>query len=337
MSRGPGTPPGDTLSWTPAARGIALFLGAFSLLNLLGELRHPGFDANLWWIDFRPLAEVPSDVFLALASALLLAYGLAPNPAPRRRRASLLCVDLLLVLTLWNTVSAGLLAARRAIAMGFPLPLSALIAAALALVDRALRRAPREHGPRSCAIAAAAFAACALLFPLAQMFCFGKTDYRRPARAIVVFGSRAYADGRPSQSLGDRMGTACELYRAGLGELLLVSGGPGDGAFHETDVMRRLALEAGVPAQAILVDREGLNTFATVRNSIPMLEAKGSRRVLAVSHFYHLPRIKLAYQRQGWEVYTVPARETRLLLKMPYFILREIAALWAYYLRPLAP
>ena len=28
-------------------RGMALLLGAFTLLNVLGELRNPGFDANL--------------------------------------------------------------------------------------------------------------------------------------------------------------------------------------------------------------------------------------------------------------------------------------------------
>lgn len=35
------------------SRALALFLGGFSLLNLAGELRFPGFDANHWWIDFR--------------------------------------------------------------------------------------------------------------------------------------------------------------------------------------------------------------------------------------------------------------------------------------------
>jgi hypothetical protein len=50
---------------------------------------------------------------------------------------------------------------------------------------------------------------------------------------------------------------------------------------------------------------------------------------------YHLPRIKLAYQRDGWEVFTVPAKESYLLRQMPYNMAREVAALWVYYLRPL--
>ena len=50
---------------------------------------------------------------------------------------------------------------------------------------------------------------------------------------------------------------------------------------------------------------------------------------------YHLPRIKLAYQRDGWEVFTVPAKESYLLRQMPYNMAREVAAMWVYYLRPL--
>ena len=59
--------------------------------------------------------------------------------------------------------------------------------------------------------------ACLAIFPLAQMFFFGKTDYRRPADAAVVLGARVYADGRLSDALADRVRTACQLYRDGSG------------------------------------------------------------------------------------------------------------------------
>ena len=48
-----------------------------------------------------------------------------------------------------------------------------------------------------------------------------------------------------------------------------------------------------------------------------------------------VPRIKLAYQRDGWDVFTVPAKESYLLRQMPYNMAREVAAMWVYYLRPL--
>jgi len=174
---------------------------------------------------------------------------------------------------------------------------------------------------------------CALGGPVVQMACFGKTDYRRPADAIVVFGARVYADGHLSQALADRMNTACRLYHQGLADRLIVSGGPGDGEIYEADAMRRHAIERGVPGRDILVDRRGVNTEATARNTGAMLDSSGAPRVLAVSHFYHLPRIKLAYQRAGVEAFTVPAHEPRLLRALPRYMLREVAAWWAYYLR----
>jgi uncharacterized SAM-binding protein YcdF (DUF218 family) len=100
--------------------------------------------------------------------------------------------------------------------------------------------------------------------------------------------------------------------------------------------MKRMALELGVKGEDILVDEAGLNTQATARNSEAMFSRLQATRILVVSHFYHLPRIKMSYQRDGWEVYTVPAKESYLLRQMPYNMAREVAALWVYYLRPWA-
>ena len=76
-----------------------------------------------------------------------------------------------------------------------------------------------------------------------------------------------------------------------------------------------------------------MNTEATVRNTIPLFNEWHSQRVLAVSHFYHLPRVKLAYQRAGLDVCTVPARQGRWLGQIPYNMAREVAAFWVYYAR----
>jgi len=318
------------------ARGFALFLGGFSLLNVLGELRRTGFDANIWWIDLRPIPSVASRAFLLVAAALLITYFVRPDMSNWRRRVTIGLSLALLVVTLWNGVGFYLALARGDIRAGVPVPLSFLVSLLLGVTLFSMARAKdTKDGAWAKSVAAGVAAICMVGFPAAQMFCYGKTDYRRPADAAVVFGARAYVDGQPSLALADRVRTGCELYQEGLIRRLVFSGGPGDGDFHETEVMRRMAMDLGVPDQDILVDTDGLNTQATVRNTVPVFEALGVGKVLAVSHFYHLPRIKMAYERAGCTVYTVPAAESRTLVMLPYFLAREVAALWVYYLRPL--
>jgi len=317
------------------ARGLALFFGGFGLLNVFGDIWHPGFDANLWWLDLRTLAPFASNAFVATASLGLLIFGVRPpGSRPGRWMVSVLA-GLLAAAALANAVNFYLLLARGHIGSRLPIPLSLLIAGGLLLVALAAWRRSRDSVSTGLLPSAAICAACAVIFPLAQMFCFGKTDYRRPADVTVVLGARVYADGRPSDALADRVRTACKLYNDGLTHKLLFSGGPGDGTVHETESMKRMAMRLGVKPDDILIDKGGINTEATVRNTKAIFAKSHPSRILVVSHFYHLPRIKLAYQREGVEVYTVPAKESYVLRQMPFNMAREVAALWVYYLRPL--
>jgi vancomycin permeability regulator SanA len=160
------------------------------------------------------------------------------------------------------------------------------------------------------------------------MLAFGTTDYRRPADAIVVLGARAYADGRPSWALEDRVRTACEMWHEGRAPVVVMSGGPGDGAVHETEAMRRLALDLGVPDAAIRLDRDGVSTRATAAN------AAGLPTALVVTHAYHLPRTKTAFERRGVRAFTVPAEQRRVIRRMPWMVAREVAAWWWYAVAP---
>jgi uncharacterized SAM-binding protein YcdF (DUF218 family) len=226
---------------------------------------------------------------------------------------------------------------RKAIHAGLPVPLSLLVAFSLGVIIAAcLGQKTRFKSKQRIFRILPVCVVFALVFPLAQMFCFGKTDYRRQADVAVVLGARAYADGRPSDALADRVRTGCQLYREGWVSKLIFSGGPGEGAIHETESMKRMALQLGVPAEDIILDERGVNTRATAKNTEAICSGLRISRVLVVSHFYHLPRVKLTYQRDGWEVYTVPAKESYTLRQMPYNIAREVAALWVYYFRALA-
>jgi uncharacterized SAM-binding protein YcdF (DUF218 family) len=166
--------------------------------------------------------------------------------------------------------------------------------------------------------AGAAFGAPLLL--LLHLFSFGATDYTRPASAIVVFGARVSGDGAPSLALEDRVKHGVRLYHAGVAPKLILSGAP-----DEVPAMRRLALQGRVPETALRDDPDGVNTYATVANL-------KERDVVAVSHYYHLARIKLTARRRGVACATAPCAMSRRLVLEPYFVARECAAFMTYYL-----
>lgn len=316
-------------------RGFCLFFGLFALLNVLGEWRRAGFDANEWWI-MLPGAPAGAVRILLLACSLpLLGYAVKPAMGTFRAHLTRLTLGFLLMATLWNGAEFYALLAKGTLRSGAPFPLSFVLSLCLAGVLAGTRKESREAEGRREGFGVGMATACWLLaFPLLQIVLFGKTDYARPAQAAVVFGARTYANGQPSDALADRVRTACDLYRAGTVRKLIFSGGDGDGTVHETEAMRRMAVSLGVRNEDILLDREGLNTRATVANLRVLMDRHGLRKVLAVSHFYHLPRVKMACHRAGFEVCTVPAKESYFLRQMPIFVMREVAAIWSYYLRP---
>lgn len=307
------------------ARGLALFLGGFTVLNLLGDFRTRTMTANILWLDVQFLPGIAATLLMCALAAVMLLYAIRPKPHRIRRAVAVAILIAGALCALLNAASFYLALAREQIHTIFPVPLSLFVAAALIVIAVAHFRESSGRG------AIPAFVLATILFPLAQIVFFGVTDYRRPADLIVVLGARAYSDGTMSVALADRVRTGCLLYAQGLAPRLLFSGGPGDGPIDEPEAMRRYALSRGIPDSALMKDSRGLNTEATVRNTLAMTDA---RRILVVSDFYHLPRIKIAYRRHGVDVYTVPARPSALA-PMPYNLARETLAFWVYYLRRL--
>ena len=324
-------------NWLVAAvaRGLALFFGGFTLVNVVGALRTPSFDENLWWVDLRFVPRLVGLVALAMLAVTLIAYALLPRmPAWRRWPTVGLCLGFAAV-TAWNGVDFYLTWRRGDIRPGVPLPLSFVLCAAFVFIAWAALHSPAQRRRRWAAagVVLAIAAVCVLLFPVAQVFFFGQTDYRRPADVAIVFGAQVHDDGHPSTSLRDRVDTAVELYKAGLVKRVFVSGGVGDSGYNEALVMRDMAVKDGVRVEDVAVDSNGVSTNATVADTVPFFGGDGWRRIIAVSQFYHLPRIKLAYQRAGWDVLTVPARTSSPIPQTPGLVAREIPAFWVYYLK----
>jgi hypothetical protein len=117
-------------------RAAALFLGAFSFVNGVGDLLRPGFAEDLWWIDLRLLPGWLTKLFLLISSVCLIGFALRlPGPGWRRRLTAT-CAGALGLTALGNSIRYYLLLGERQFVSHWPLPLSLLVAAGLARVEK---------------------------------------------------------------------------------------------------------------------------------------------------------------------------------------------------------
>jgi vancomycin permeability regulator SanA len=161
---------------------------------------------------------------------------------------------------------------------------------------------------------------------------FGQTDYRRAGDVILVLGAKVYADGTLSEALQERVDTGITLYKQGYAHQMVMSGGVDPNGQSEAQAMKKWAVNHGVPASAVVVDDTGFNTKASIETTKGLADKYQWKRVLTVSHFFHLTRIKMLCAQQQLACFTVPADEgDTLLLGTPFYVLRETVALLYYY------
>jgi len=177
-------------------------------------------------------------------------------------------------------------------------------------------------------------ACCGLLLAgfLAMAFAldrFGQVERARPASAIVVLGSRILADSSPGDSLRARMRKATGLYRKGLADKLILTGGQGDYGRPESVVATGMAVSQGIPAGDILRETRSHSTRENVHYAAEICRAHGWRQVIVVSDPYHLWRARYLFAREGITAYPSPAWDCERNRKLPLRIqwtLRETLA-----------
>jgi vancomycin permeability regulator SanA len=126
------------------------------------------------------------------------------------------------------------------------------------------------------------------------------------APVAIVFGAQLSADRvRPKPVLAGRLTTAAELLRAGKVRALLISGDAKGSSGDEIAAMTGYLLELGVPAQRIVADRFGLDSYDTCRRAH---DVYGVTRALLVSQRLHLPRAVTLCRARGIDADGVAAR-----------------------------
>jgi uncharacterized SAM-binding protein YcdF (DUF218 family) len=144
------------------------------------------------------------------------------------------------------------------------------------------------------------------LVTLFQVWSTGRSEYHGTADAIVVMGAAQY-DGRPSPQLAARLDHVVELWPQGVAPLVVVTGGkrPGD-RFTEAQASASYLGERGVPAEAVVLEDEGTNSYESLRSVAALLEARGLDDVVIVTDPYHALRSKLIAEQVGLTAHVSP-------------------------------
>lgn len=175
--------------------------------------------------------------------------------------------------------------------------------------------------------------AMAFIFSVALVVISGLNDRLGHADIGLVLGNQVGPDGTPSPRLQARLDRTAELYREGWFPLIVVSGATGVEGFPEGTAMKNYLVSVGIPADVIMVDDLGFDTWASARNTSRILKDHHAKSVFVITQFYHIPRSRLALSRFGvTTIYNAHAdyfegRDT-------YSTLREIPAWLKYRLRP---
>jgi hypothetical protein len=95
--------------------------------------------------------------------------------------------------------------------------------------------------------------------------------------AIIVLGSPADSDGNPKPTQLSRVTEAVREYQRGVAPRLILTGGPAHNQFVEARVMARSAEADGIPASAIYMEPEALDTIHDACYAARIMKAHGWR------------------------------------------------------------
>ncbi|WP_313895953.1 ElyC/SanA/YdcF family protein [Streptomyces sp. YIM 98790] len=186
-------------------------------------------------------------------------------------------------------------------------------------------RLPRTRRGRRRALRLAVLVCSLALLPSAWLF--ATTDGQRirtpadaPAAPVaVVFGAGLW-DGEPSPYLAHRLDAAARLYHDGKVRALLVTGDNSVHGYNEPDAMRDYLTGRGVPADRIVADYAGFDTWDSCARAHDVF---GVRRALLVSQDYHIRRALALCRAAGIDAWGVAVREPRDSIWL-YGSLREV-------------
>ena len=118
------------------------------------------------------------------------------------------------------------------------------------------------------------------------------------APVALVLGAMVFPDGTPSPFLAARLDLAHRLYAAGKVQVVVVSGDNMAKEYNEPEAMRSYLINAGMPAEAVVTDYAGFDTYDSCARALRIF---GVKKLIVVTQSYHLPRAVASCRALGIE------------------------------------
>lgn len=151
---------------------------------------------------------------------------------------------------------------------------------------------------------------------------------------MVVLGAGVHGD-QPSLSLRNRIDAAYNYLSAHPDVTAVLSGGQGEGEnLTEAQCMFDHLTAMGISENRLWLEDKATSTWENLNFSLDLIEEKTGQRpekLGVLSSEYHLFRASLFADACGVEFVGVPAKTTKISLRINYFM-REVAGVWHYLL-----
>lgn len=138
---------------------------------------------------------------------------------------------------------------------------------------------------------------------------------------IIVLGGGIRGDS-PSPILKDRLDKAIELYKEKVAPKIIMSGDHGREKYDEVNVMKKYAIDNGVPSEDIFMDHAGFSTYDTMYRA---KEVFGVKKAIIVTQEYHIFRSLYIANKLGIKAYGVSADKIKYSGRV-YREMREVLA-----------
>jgi uncharacterized SAM-binding protein YcdF (DUF218 family) len=164
-----------------------------------------------------------------------------------------------------------------------------------------------------------------------------ESDTKKKSDVIVVLGARSYIDGKYNPCLKARVSHAADLYKEGYAPKLLVSGGNDiEDNVNEAETMKKIAVERGVKAEDILLEKAATSTYENFSLSQQIIKDKNLDSVIIVTEPFHMARASLIADKLQYNYSVSPAIDSPCWQQNKYFskfFLKEPVAIMQYKLK----